>query len=169
MDSVTMAANKGLDPVKNLTALHHGGRREHGVVLVIALMTLVILTLISITAMKGSVLEVRMAGNIQDSTAAFHIAENGLNEVLNGTGNLLLSGTWSDSYNYSLSSGTGNAGVQTDFISYGKPRRASDSDEIQSAVDSTMANFEIVSEGKTGSGTTVILHQGVNQRLSSAD
>lgn len=152
-----------------LAALHHGGQRERGAVLALALMTLVILTIIGVTAMKGSVLEVRMAGNIQDSTAAFQLGENGLNEALNGSGNLLLGGIWSDNFNYSITTGSGQADVKTEFISYGKPRRADETPEIQSAIDSTMANFEITSEGKTSSGTTAILHQGVNQRLSTAE
>jgi Tfp pilus assembly protein PilX len=56
----------------------HPNRAQHGVALVMVLMVLVVLTILGVSAMKTSVLEVRMSGNVQDSTSAFQAAESGL-------------------------------------------------------------------------------------------
>jgi type IV pilus assembly protein PilX len=54
--------------------------RQEGVVLVIALIMLVILTLLGISAMQSTSLEERMAGNARDRSAAFQSAEAALRE-----------------------------------------------------------------------------------------
>jgi Tfp pilus assembly protein PilX len=56
----------------------HANRTQQGVALVMVLMVLVVLTILGVSAMKTSVLEVRMSGNVQDSTSAFQAAESGL-------------------------------------------------------------------------------------------
>lgn len=55
-------------------------RREHGLVLVVGLVILLILTLISVTAMRGTSLEEHMAGNMQFRNQAFQLAEAALRE-----------------------------------------------------------------------------------------
>ena len=52
--------------------------RERGVVLVMAMVFLLILTLIGVTTMSTTVLQEKMAGNMQDKNAAFQAAESAL-------------------------------------------------------------------------------------------
>ncbi len=52
--------------------------RERGVVLVMAMVFLLILTLIGVTTMSTTVLEEKMAGNMQDKNIAFQAAESAL-------------------------------------------------------------------------------------------
>lgn len=54
-------------------------KHQKGVVLVTALIVLVLLTIIGVTAMNTSTLEERMAYNMQQDLIAFHGAESGFN------------------------------------------------------------------------------------------
>lgn len=166
MDSTAKPENDACVATGPLTALHHGGRRERGVVLALALMTLVILTIIGVTAMNGSVMEVRMAGNIQDANSAFLVAENGLEEVMrNPAGKLIIGGTWTSNppFSYSLSSGPAQATVSTRDLALSEPGFSSTPGEDQNA-NTPITNFEIISEGVTQSGTKVKLFKGVYQK-----
>lgn len=53
-------------------------KRQSGVVLVVSLIMLVVLTLIGVTAMRGSSLEEKMAGNARDRSLALQSAEAAL-------------------------------------------------------------------------------------------
>lgn len=55
---------------------------QQGAVLITALMFLVILTLISITAMRSSTLELRMAGNEQEHRRALQSTQSAVNGVM---------------------------------------------------------------------------------------
>ena len=52
--------------------------RQHGAVLVLGLILLLILTLIGVSTMRGSVLDEKMAGNAKDRNFAFQSAESAL-------------------------------------------------------------------------------------------
>jgi type IV pilus assembly protein PilX len=56
----------------------HTPHRQAGAVLIIGLVLLLALTLIGVTAMRGTTLEERMAGNLRDKALAFEAAEAGL-------------------------------------------------------------------------------------------
>lgn len=134
---------------------------QSGTVLAIALMTLVVLTIIGVTAMRGSLLELRMAGNIQDSTEAFQMAENGTNQALSDLAGLNLSDSWTDDYTYSS---RGRASVTVNIIRDDDDAgRSEDGEGGESAVDARMANFEMVSTGITGANTQAKVHQGFKQ------
>lgn len=51
---------------------------EHGAVLVVGLMLLVVLTLLGVVAMQGTTLQERMAGNMREQEQAFQSAEAAL-------------------------------------------------------------------------------------------
>ena len=59
----------------------HSSRRERGAVLIVALLFLVMLTLLGVTAMTGTTLEERMAGNARDNAVAFQAAEAALRDA----------------------------------------------------------------------------------------
>lgn len=54
--------------------------RQNGVALIVALVMLLAMTLIGVTAMKGTMLEEKMAGNARDRNLAFQAAEAGLRD-----------------------------------------------------------------------------------------
>ena len=56
---------------------HH----ERGAVLIVALLFLVMLTMLGITAMTGTTMEERMAGNARDNSVAFQAAEAALRDA----------------------------------------------------------------------------------------
>jgi len=66
---------------------------QHGAVLFVGLMMLLVMSLIAITSMQGSTLEERMAGNTRDSLVALQTAEAALQagEALLDSGTLSLS------------------------------------------------------------------------------
>lgn len=59
----------------------HFPHREKGAVLIVALLFLVMLTLLGVTAMTGSTMEERMAGNARDTSVAFQAAEAALRDA----------------------------------------------------------------------------------------
>src|SRR5262245_66153083 len=61
-----------------------GGRRQGGAALVVGLVLLMILTLLAISGMNTSTLELQIAGNFQFSQNAFQAAEIGLQRAMAG-------------------------------------------------------------------------------------
>lgn len=53
-------------------------RRERGAALIVALVLLLLMTVLGVTAMRTTTLQERMAGNVRDSNLAFQAAEAGL-------------------------------------------------------------------------------------------
>lgn len=56
-------------------------KRQHGVTLITGLMFLVVLTLLGLAAMRGTLLEERMAGNARDRDLALQSAEAAIREA----------------------------------------------------------------------------------------
>src|SRR5688572_9206262 len=59
----------------------HLPHRQRGAVLIVALLFLVMLTLLGVTAMTSSTMEERMAGNARDNGVAFQAAEAALRDA----------------------------------------------------------------------------------------
>ncbi len=55
--------------------------RQHGAALFTGLMMLLVLTLIGISAMRGTTLQEKMAGNLRESAIAFQRAENVVKQI----------------------------------------------------------------------------------------
>src|SRR5690606_37277184 len=66
---------------RNLSA-HGGSRRQRGAALVVGLILLMVLTVLAISGMNTSTLELQMAGNTQFSENAFQAAETGIEVAL---------------------------------------------------------------------------------------
>lgn len=81
--------------------------RQRGIALAVALVFLVVLTIIGITAMQTNVLEQRMAGNIQTSNNAFQAAESGIAKALRESTVTDATKTSSSPNTYSYTFGTG--------------------------------------------------------------
>ncbi|MGD8569827.1 MAG: PilX N-terminal domain-containing pilus assembly protein [Gammaproteobacteria bacterium] len=56
-------------------------RQQHGSVLIISLIVMLILTVLGVSGMKSSMLEEKMAGNVRDKQLAFQAAEATLREA----------------------------------------------------------------------------------------
>lgn len=56
-------------------------KNQHGAILVISLIILLLMTLIGVSAMRGTTLQEKMAGNLRDYNLAFQSAEAGLRDA----------------------------------------------------------------------------------------
>ncbi len=56
-------------------------KRQRGAVLIMALLLVMVLTILGVSAMQGGVMEERMAGNAHDHHMAFQSAESGLRDA----------------------------------------------------------------------------------------
>lgn len=69
---------------KTTEAMHrNAGRHQSGIALVFALVVLVILTILGVSALRTSSLEQLMSGNTQEMTRALEAADSGLSRALN--------------------------------------------------------------------------------------
>lgn len=66
--------------------------RQRGAVLIVALLFLVMLTMLGITAMTGTTMEERMAGNARDNSIAFQAAEAALRDARRDLGEWAVAG-----------------------------------------------------------------------------
>ncbi len=62
---------------------HNVKTRQHGAVLVVSLLILLVLTLIGINSLDGSIMEEKMASNSQTATTTFQKAESSIREAFN--------------------------------------------------------------------------------------
>ena len=72
-------------------------QKQHGAVLIVSLIMLLIVTLIAVSSMQGTVMEEKMAGNTRDRNLAFQTAESALREAETYVNGLASMGTFSGS------------------------------------------------------------------------
>jgi Tfp pilus assembly protein PilX len=66
---------------------------QHGTALLVALSFLVVITLISLTSMRSSTTELRLANNFEESVAAEQVAQSGVDNILGNSNNFIVTGT----------------------------------------------------------------------------
>lgn len=140
--------------------LEHAPAAQRGTALVMSMVILVILTILGLSAMRVSILETRMAGNIQDSTIAFQTAESGLAKALNTGGSFDIHNTVKQEFTFNF----GKAVVETSFVDFAPPKRGSGYSNIHYDV----ANFDQAATGTTATGAQNINHQGVFQIVNKS-
>lgn len=146
---------------------------QRGIALVMALVMLMILTMLGLTAMSTSSLEEKMSGNIQESTRAFEAAESGISSAV-GTAGLLNPNTTqaapvTRNYDYD-SKKSGSATVEAWFREYSSPTgRSKNLSEIYGATNLQEAHFDIKSTGTTLTNAKSVHHQGISQIVSKSD
>ena len=69
-----------MNMVSNINGYSSTKTRQHGAVLVISLLVLLVLTLIGVSSLDSSIMEEKMASNSQISTTAFQAAESAIRE-----------------------------------------------------------------------------------------
>ena len=130
--------------------------KQQGVALAMALVILIILTILGISAMKTTTLELKMATGIQDNTAVFQAAESGLAEAFKAT---VLDPNQTNTSYYSPDS---RIYVKTDTDPAGTsqaPNSTKPSGKTQQGTQ--YANYKQVSTAKSPGGAKVTIHQGV--------
>ncbi len=136
--------------------------------LIMALVILLILTILGVTAMTTSSLEEKMSGNIQEQNRAFQAAESGINKVLVDANALVPNGSYAPAP-YSFASGqSGTAAVKVKFVQYTPPARRSGAFAF-SATQYQSANFDITSTGTTVTNAKSVNTQGVELIVPKAE
>ncbi len=138
-------------------ALPHPG--EQGAVLIIALIMLLILTLLGVTAMNMTSMEEKMATNIQESNQAFQAAETGISKAFDSPGSVDLSNPVTVDPAFIGGSSNLKSGYVTSFQGWSNPPLGS----LYSATSFQSAHFDTAATGTTESGASVELHGGMYQ------
>jgi type II secretory pathway pseudopilin PulG len=133
--------------------------RQQGVALVVAIVILLILTILGITAMSTSSLQEKMSGNIQEQTRAFQAAESGLTTAFTATGVFDVAVETTKPYIF----GNTNAEVKTKYRQTTPPLRGSG----YSISNCNALNFDQISTGYTGTianpRSKTVIQRGVGQ------
>jgi len=141
---------------------------QKGAVLVLALSILVILTLLGVSAMRGTSLEVKMATSLQDATATFHVSESGLKKAYFGEQDInAVSGNAFNADNpttrdYSI--GGISVQVNTEKIGCSPGKRGSG----YSATEGSFTHFKQTSTSTSASNARSINIQGVSKVSNQA-
>lgn len=129
--------------------------RQQGVALISALVILVILTILGVTALSTTSLEQRMAVGVQEAQRAFEAAESGLQKTMNTPGAFDLYATNESQYSF----GSATAEVATDFHGWSDPPRGSG----YSAINFSSAHFKASSTGAGANGAKTTVEAGMYQ------
>ncbi len=159
-------------PYKSITARRTDCGNQSGMALVFALVVLLILTILGVSALRTSSLEQLMSGNVQDQTRAFEAADSGVGHALNVIQNAnsadptiyaASAPTKSIQYTYSPSGGTANMittaeAHQPTFLQIAPVGRSS------SPTGSSIcaAYYDQVVRGSTTTFASSNLHQGLS-------
>jgi type IV pilus assembly protein PilX len=138
-------------------------RAQHGVALVVALVILLVLTVVGVTALITTAFEGRMAGSTQELNRAFQAAESGVDRTIANGSQFNLTATQTATY-AGVGSTAGSASTSTTFRELTKPPRGSG----YSASRFKAAHFQINSTGSAGGGAQVTVVQGTFQ-ITPAD
>ncbi len=138
--------------------------RQRGAALAVALVFLVVLTIIGVTALRTTTLEERMAGNLQEHTRAFQAAEAGVARTISDVNNF--SSGQAVSLNAELTNPSvsaqdtylSSASMSTSYLGQTAPTRSPKAWGLGSAA---FHHFDIESTGTTGRNAKVTVDQGV--------
>lgn len=148
--------------VSTVSEMTAGARHQRGVALVVALVALLILTILGVSALVSTALEGLMAGNVQEQNRAFQAAETGIEAALVNTadyptiiGKTLTGNAGAIGQYGAIASYTITYQGQTDHPANSKP----------SSVDKVQVNrYEISSVGTTANnGATATTTRGLYQ------
>jgi len=139
--------------------------QQRGMALIMALVILMILTILGVTAMTTSSLEEKMAGNIQEQTRAFQAAESGVSEamvqILNSTTGVIPATT------KNFSGGRSAARYRVNslgLVTGGSGGRSGNRDDDTGFNSGAWSHFEISSVGTTTTNARTMVEQGVKKK-----
>lgn len=140
--------------------------RQGGTALIMALVILLVLTILGISAMDTSSLQAVMARNTQDTHRAFEAAESGLAKAMNTAGSFDLYNPVTNNFDFGSGSYKAQATVTTEFLAFSPPKRGSG----YSAINFDSANFDQKSTGEVAATSArTALHQGVSQIVNKSE
>ena len=146
---------------------NRGRRQQSGAVLIVAMIILLVLTLLGVTAMNTSSLQEKIASNTQEQVHAFQAAETGLNQA------------FADNLSYDISSlptdipgsyaggaiptvfagSADRASYVPTFLGFSPPPPGS----LYSATSFQAAHFNFRATGTSATNLSVVLNGGVYQ------
>jgi Tfp pilus assembly protein PilX len=137
---------------------------QQGVALAMALVILVILTILGISAMKSSSLELKMAAGIQDNTMTFQAAESGLVNVFRTVTpdpNQTISST------YTPANSNINVTTETEGVGCAPLGNTSNIPSGKTTQGYVWVNFNQKATATSPGGAKVTLHRGVRRTVSA--
>jgi len=138
---------------------------QRGAVLIVAMILLLVLTLLGVSAMNTTQLEERMETNSQESNRAFQSAESGLSMAVNSATAWNLNGANQAAKSIPGAVNGLAAGWTSTFLAFSPPPPGT----LYSATRFQAANFDFASVGTTGAGLSVTVHGGAFQIAPRAD
>ena len=134
--------------------------RQSGAILIVALVMLVVLTLLGVTAMNTTSLQERIASNTQEQVHAFQAAETGLNQAFADNLAFDISGVYTGGETPTAFAGSSNyASYVATFMGFSPPPPAS----FYSATSFQSANFNFRATGTSATGLSIVLNGGAFQ------
>jgi len=137
-----------------------GHRHQSGAVLIVAMIILVVLTLLGITAMNTSSLQEKIASNTQEQVHAFQAAETGLNQAFADNLAYDISSTYSGGAAPTVFAGSADsASYMPTFLGFSPPPPGS----LYSATSFQAAHFNFRATGTSATNLSVVLNGGAYQ------
>lgn len=134
--------------------------RQSGAVLIVALILLVVLTLLGVTAMNTTSLQERIAGNTQEQVHAFQAAETGLSLAYADDLAYDLTGTYTGGATPTAFAGTADtAAYMPTFLGFTPPPPES----LYSATKFQAAHFNFRATGASATNLSNVLNGGAYQ------
>ncbi len=142
--------------------------RQRGVALAIALVVLLILTIIGVSALVSTALEGMMAGNIQEQNRALQAAETGIDAAFaRGDGFKITQTVTGQADSSFKASAKASYSYTNTFTSYTKPPRSEKKQYSERLFRA--AHFQTVSDGTANIGAKTTLTQGLYQITPKAE
>ena len=137
-----------------------GHRHQSGAVLIVAMIILVVLTLLGVTAMNTSSLQEKIASNTQEQVHAFQAAETGLNQAFADNLAYDISSTYSGGAIPTVFAGSADsASYMPTFLGFSPPPPGS----LYSATSFQAAHFNFRATGTSATNLSVVLNGGAYQ------
>ncbi len=135
-------------------------KRQSGAVLIVAMVILVILTLLGVTAMNTTALQERIASNTQEQVHAFQAAETGLNQAFADSLVYDLTNTYTGGATPTTFAGSADsASYIPTFLGFSPPPPGS----LFSATTFQAAHFNFRATGTSATNLSIILNGGAYQ------
>ncbi len=136
------------------------GRHQSGAVLIVAMIILVVLTMLGVTAMNTSSLQEKIASNTQEQVHAFQAAETGLNQAFADNLAYDISSTYSGGAAPTAFAGSADsASYMPTFLGFSPPPPGS----LYSATSFQAAHFNFRATGTSATNLSVVLNGGAYQ------
>jgi len=144
--------------MKHMMLQNHS--RQSGAVLIVAMIMLVVLTLLGVTAMNTTSMQERIASNTQEQVHAFHAAETGLNQAFADNNAYDITSSYTGAEIPTTFAGSNDsAGYVPMFLGFSPPPPGS----LYSATSFQAAHFNFRATGVSETDLSVVLNGGAYQ------